>query len=337
MPTISIVIRSYNEEEQIGRLLAGIAEQSFRDLEIVLVDSGSTDATLGIARRYPVKIVHVSPQDFSFGRSLNRGCAAAEGEILVFASAHVYPIFDDWLEKLIAPFREPEIALVYGGQRGDRASKYSERQIFAGWFPPESSLDQPHPFCNNANAAVRRSLWQLFPYDEDLTGLEDIDWAKRVMQAGHKIAYASEALIAHVHAESASRIFNRYRREALAFRQIFPEVSFTLLDFVRLLISNIASDLYHAARDRVLFEVASSVLTFRLMQFWGTYCGHNRRGAVTGALTERFYYPRGWGRHLPKLSREKRRLIDYTQTGRRSAAPRAQGAGGRGQAVRATK
>jgi glycosyltransferase involved in cell wall biosynthesis len=337
MPTISIVIRCYNEEEHIGRLLAGIAAQSLQDFEIILVDSGSTDATLSIARNYPVKIFHIAPHEFSFGRSLNRGCAAAVGETLVFASAHVYPLYDDWLERLVAPFKNPAIALSYGGQRGSETTKYSERQIFTRWFPPESSLDQSHPFCNNANAAVRRSLWQHFPFDEDLTGLEDVDWAKRVMQAGHKIAYASEAVVAHVHAENASRIFNRYRREALAFRQIFPEVSFTLLDFARLLITNTATDLYHAARDGVLFQVAGSALTFRLMQFWGTYCGHNRRGAVTGALKERFYYPPGRRRHLSKFPGESRRLLDYTQTTPGLAARVVQEAGGHVKAVRSIK
>ena len=89
MPKLSIVIRCYNEEEHIGRLLSGIMQQTVKDVEVVIVDSGSTDATLSIASRYPVRVVHIAPQEFSFGRSLNRGCAAATGDILVFASAHV--------------------------------------------------------------------------------------------------------------------------------------------------------------------------------------------------------------------------------------------------------
>src|SRR5438552_9492978 len=99
MPKVSIIIRCHNEEEHIGRLLSGILQQTIKDVEIILVDSGSTDATLSIARRYPVRILHIAPQEFSFGRSLNRGCEAAEGELLVFASAHVYPLYKDWLEK----------------------------------------------------------------------------------------------------------------------------------------------------------------------------------------------------------------------------------------------
>ena len=100
----SIIVRCYNEEEHIGRLLTGIMEQTLRDIEIIIVDSGSTDATLKIASRFPVRIVSIKPEEFSFGRSLNIGCEKAIGDFIVIASAHVYPIYKDWLEKILEPF-----------------------------------------------------------------------------------------------------------------------------------------------------------------------------------------------------------------------------------------
>lgn len=311
MCKVSVVIRCYNEEEHIGRLLSGILEQTVRDVEIVVVDSGSTDATLSIAARYPVRIVHIEPAQFSFGRSLNKGCAAATGEILVFASAHVYPLYEDWLERLLEPLAVPGVGLAYGCQRGDSVTKYSEHQVFARWFPPVSTPDQKHPFCNNANAAVRRSLWERFPYDESLTGLEDLDWAARVMAEGYRIAYVAQAVIAHVHNETPARIFNRYTREAIALRRIMPDVRFTALDFARLLATNIASDLYHAVRDRVFWRSAPSIFVFRTMQFLGTYSGHNRRAEVTARVKQTFYYPRGLARHAE--ARGAARPINYNR------------------------
>ena len=174
-PKCSIVIRAYNEEKGIGRLLDGITQQTFEGYEIILVDSGSTDGTLAVAKRYPVKIVSIRPQDFSFGRSLNYGCQAAQGNFVVIASAHVYPLYKDWIEQLLTPFEDPRIGMVYGKQRGSKETKYSEHQVFEKWFPDKSTSNQAHPFCNNANAAIRRELWQEFPYNEELTGLEDID------------------------------------------------------------------------------------------------------------------------------------------------------------------
>src|SRR4051812_7090978 len=72
MPTISVVIRTFNEERHIGRLLVGLKRQSVKPDEIVLVDSGSTDATRFIARPHVSKLVEISPAEFSFGRALNR-------------------------------------------------------------------------------------------------------------------------------------------------------------------------------------------------------------------------------------------------------------------------
>ena len=179
-PKASIVIRCFNEEQHIGRLLSGIAQQTLKDIEIILVDSGSTDDTVAIATRFPVRVLSIPPEEFSFGRSLNIGCQEAKGDFIVITSAHTYPVYDDWLEQLLKPFSDTRVGLVYGKQRGFENTKYSEHQIFAHWFPEQSNPNQNHPFCNNANSAIRRELWEQLPYNEELTGLEDLDWAKAI-------------------------------------------------------------------------------------------------------------------------------------------------------------
>jgi glycosyltransferase involved in cell wall biosynthesis len=290
---LSIVIRAYNEERHIGRLLDGIQQQTLADVEVILVDSGSTDATIDIARRYPVHVVHIRPDEFTFGRSLNRGIAAAHGEFIAITSAHIYPVYPDWLERLLAPFADPQVALAYGKQRGDASTKFSEQQVFAHWYPQISEPRQTHPFCNNANAMIRRSLWELHPYDENLSGLEDLDWAHWAVQQGYVLAYVAEAEVVHVHDETPRGVYNRYRREAMAFKRIFPHERFVLRDFLRLSLSNIASDVWHAARQGVLWISLASIFWFRLMQFWGTYQGYCYPGPLTWQLRQTFYYPRG--------------------------------------------
>lgn len=311
-PGCSIVIRCFNEEEHIGRLLDGIMHQTMGEVEIIIVDSGSTDETLAIASRYPVKILTVAPEEFSFGHALNVGCRAARNELIVIASAHVYPVYKDWLERLVAPMDDPQVALVYGRQRGDERTKYSERQIFAKWFSDESNPYQNHPFCNNANAAIRRSLWSRLSYDETLTGLEDIDWAKRAMQLGYKVIYAADAQVVHVHDETPMRIYNRYRREAIALKRISPQEHFGLWDFIRLFPANVVSDWYHAMHDKALRRNVISIFVFRLMHFWGTYRGFARRGPVPSQLKQTFYYPHGLTRPKSMAAKpEERHKIDY--------------------------
>jgi glycosyltransferase involved in cell wall biosynthesis len=263
-----------------------------QDYEIVLVDSGSSDGTIEIANQFGVDTVtHISPEDFSFGRALNYGCEAATGDLCVIASAHVYPKRADWLKQLLEKFND-DIALVYGKQRGNEMTTFSEDQIFRQWFPDYDIDNQPHPFCNNANAAIRKETWEKFPYDEHLTGLEDVDWAKRVQKKGWEISYASDAEIIHVHDETVREVFNRYRREAYAHKEIMPGQSFSFLDFVWLSLHNIASD-YQAALNQAEFsENILEIPRFRLLQFWGTYRGFAKQGPLSDSLRRRFFYPK---------------------------------------------
>lgn len=311
-PSVSVVIRCLNEEEHIGRLLTGLMRQQRPPDQIVIVDSGSTDATLAIASRFPVDVETIQPDEFSFGRSLNIGCRAATGEIVVIASAHVYPVYDSWLTELTAPFSDPMTALTYGRQVGDERTKYSEQRVMARWFPPVSVADQQHAFCNNANAAIRRSIWETQPYDEELTGLEDLDWAKKALDAGHRIAYVATAPIVHVHQETFDQLINRYRREAIAHKRIYREQHMSALDAVRLSAGNILSDYWHAARDGVLLQNLASIPAFRIAQFLGTYRGFRQRGEASALLRRHFYYPHSW-RRVEQETPRSGRLIHYDE------------------------
>ena len=288
----SIVIRAYNEEKYIGRLLEGIKHQTLKDTEIILVDSGSTDRTVAIAEAYGARVIRIPSAEFTFGRSLNVGIRAAAQEFIVIASAHVYPVYPDWLASLLNPFDDENVALSYGKQRGPDSAKFSEQQIFRQWYSHISKPQQETAFCNNANAAIRKSLWGENPYDETLTGLEDLAWAKWATEQGYGIAYVAEAEITHVHNEKPHGVFNRYRREAMAFKKIYPESHFNVYDFIRLTTSNILSDLWHAAHERVLWKHIVSILWFRFMQFYGTRLGHRETSLVTPQLRETFYYAR---------------------------------------------
>lgn len=288
----SIVIRSFNEARHIGVLMQGIKEQNMcGELEVIVVDSGSTDNTISIARQFGASIVHIEPYEFSFGRALNRGCGVATGKYILFASAHVYPLYTNWIEKLLTPFDDERVALTYGKQVGNNLTKYSELQIFKKWFPDKSNYRQTIPFCNNANSALRRELWIQQPFDESLTGLEDLDWASKIQQMGYYIAYEAMATIVHVHDETPSKIRSRYMREAIALKKIMPKQHFSFRDFLILTSANILNDSIHAIREKVFFKNAFSIIIFRLMQFWGSYMGFRQVGQIDEQLKQRFYYP----------------------------------------------
>ncbi len=308
---VSVIVRCLNEARHIGRLLAGLLEQARPADEIIVVDSGSTDGTLETVSQFPTKVLHIAPDEFSFGRALNLGCAAASGDVFVNVSAHVYPVYDSWLRELVAPFASPDVALSYGRQQGDERTRYSERRIFAQWFPAESEPRQRHPFCNNANAAVRRELWERFGWDESLTGLEDLALARRALDDGAMIAYVATAPVVHVHEEGWRQIMTRYRREAIAHKTIYDEQRMGMFEAARLALWNIGGDAVHAARHRQLARNLKGICAFRSAQFIGSFQGFAQSGPVHAELKRRFYYPAGRSRPSATPGGAGAQPIDY--------------------------
>jgi rhamnosyltransferase len=213
-PRVSIVIRAKNEAALIGETLEALFAQTVRDFEVILVDSGSTDGTLEIARRFPVRVIEIPPASFTFGRALNVGCAGARGALLGFLSGHTVPLTNRWMERMVSHFADAQIAGVWGGQteRRDRPPRPKlVRQDLAG-FRARVSFG-----FSNANGMARTALWRAHPFDETLPGTEDKEWAHRVLQAGFQLVFDSQAYVYHYHAETLRQVWRRSHREHVGF------------------------------------------------------------------------------------------------------------------------
>jgi cellulose synthase/poly-beta-1,6-N-acetylglucosamine synthase-like glycosyltransferase len=195
----------------------------------------------------------------------------------------------------VAPIREGSATYTYGGQIGGEFSKFGEKQVFSKYYPSDPDLAQNGFFCNNANAALLRSAWQDYQFDEDLTGLEDMDLAKRLMADKHRILYVPESIVYHLHDESWGQIKTRYEREAVALHCIMPEVNFYFSDFLRYLTSSIVMDLRAALGQREVLTRIFEIFMFRLMQYWGTYRGNHVRRELSRVMKEHYFYPRTKG------------------------------------------
>lgn len=287
----SIVIRTLNEAKHLGSLLEGIHDQNYRDWEIILVDSGSTDGTLEIADKYGAHIYHIPGSEFTFGRSLNLGCSKAEGDYLVFASGHVWPITNNWLRNLVRPFDEPSVAMVYGRQRATNENRLSEQRDLYNTFGETSTILVDEPKGNNGNAAVRRVLWLNQPFDESLTGLEDIDWARKAQRKGYRVYYAADAAVHHVHEETLKQVYRRYYREAKAANHMFPHYRFSKWDLVRGLPYFIARDVLFALKHGKFSKLLQIPAT-RAAYFCGHYNGINERKDLSREALSKLATPR---------------------------------------------
>ena len=290
----SIIIRTYNEERHLDELLTAIAGQTVpaSEREVLVVDSGSTDLTHEIVRKHGATLLSIARDTFSFGRSLNIGCAAARGKALVFISGHCVPADARWLASLIAPIEQGLVAYAYGRQLGGPLTKFSEQRLFEKYFPATSNVPQEGFFINNANAALQREAWERFPFDEELTGLEDMDLGKRLVARGERLGYVADAAVFHHHDETWPQVKRRYEREAIALQRIMPEVHLSLFDFFRYFVSGVLLDWGTALRQRMWAGRAVEIVLFRFVQFWGAYKGNHIHRHLSRARKDRYFYPR---------------------------------------------
>jgi hypothetical protein len=124
------------------------------------------------------------------------------------------------------------------------------------------------------------------------------------MESGYKVAYQPKAVVGHIHEENRLQIFNRYQREAIALKRIFPNENFTFIDFTRFFISNVISDYAFALRNKSLRSNWYEIPVFRLMQFWGTYVGFSKSSEISNKMKHKFYYPEQKTRKVKKLPKK---------------------------------
>ena len=152
---------------------------------------------------------------------------------------------------MIQPIIEDKADYTYGGQKGRGTTKYSETKIFEKYFPNVSDIPQKGFFCNNANSAIKRDVWEKYYFNENITGLEDMELAKRLNDDGGKIGYVSDAAVFHIHDETWHQTRRRYEREALALQLIMPEVQISFLDMIRYIWISIISDSKDALKEKI--------------------------------------------------------------------------------------
>lgn len=204
--TVGVVIRTLNERELIGTCLAALERQAGgAKLDVVVVDSGSTDETVEIARAHGARIVEIAPRDFDYSTALNRGIDQVEGELLVSLSAHSIPVDDDWLAAMTAPFEDPRVAGVSSRQVPWPDAHWLEVKRIGQTFVEtrrvytEKDVEEEILF-SNAASCFRRDVWRRHPFT--IPAVEDLEWARRVVANGWLVVYEPATAVYHSHNES---------------------------------------------------------------------------------------------------------------------------------------
>lgn len=214
---VSVIIRAKNEARSIGECIAAIRrQQAGRQVEVVVVDSGSTDETGRIAREGGAKVVEIPAAGFTFGKSFNAGARAATGRFLAVLAAHSIPAHEEWLENLLRNFADEKVAGVYGRHLPRNTHPLEEKDITLA-YPAVRREQTNDRYFSCTNAALRRDLWEREPFTERIIYNDDFEWAGRMQRQGWKIVYEPEAAVFHAHNYSWRTIYRRTYSENKSF------------------------------------------------------------------------------------------------------------------------
>ena len=224
MTKVSVVIRTYNEAAHVADTLRAVFDQRDIEPEVIVVDSGSTDGTLEIVGGFPAKLVQIEKAEFSYGRALNLGFAAATAPLVASLSAHARPLDRHWLRNLARPFTDPLVDGVVGKTLPHTDCNPFDRRGLLRQYGTERRFlfDGRLPGFSNANSCVRRSAWEAEPFDETLPYSEDVLWARRRLGLGRRLVYAPDAACYHSHNETPAQLLRRFHGEAAAREMIDP-------------------------------------------------------------------------------------------------------------------
>jgi rhamnosyltransferase len=224
-PLISVVIPVKNGADTLRKCLDGIFSQTLRDrLEVIILDSGSSDGTLELLKEYPVSVKPVAPGEFNHGDTRNLGVDLAKGEFVALTVQDAAPASDDWLETMLRHFENPDVAGVCGQQivahdpdknplQWFRPS--SEAAPFTVWFSDPSVFSAmsgrlQHSYCNwdDVNAMYRKSMKAELPFRRIMFS-EDTLWARDALLKGLTLVYDYRARVYHYHHQNFDFYFKR--------------------------------------------------------------------------------------------------------------------------------
>lgn len=239
----SIVIPTLNAGPVFERVLEAVANQRAPwPFEVLVVDSGSTDGTLDVVKRFPnVRLHEIDKKDFNHGATRNLGAELTDGEFIAFLTHDAMPVNDRWLYNMVTSIeRFPNAAGAFGKHYAwPDASPFTKRdmkqhfELFGTlpiaiskdtnkkrWKNKEESWLQALHFYSDNNSCFRRSVWKDIPYRKVAFG-EDQLWAWDIINAGYEKVYAPQAIVYHSHDYDEAETFERSRIESAFFKHFF--------------------------------------------------------------------------------------------------------------------
>ena len=244
--TVSVVIPTKDAGEDFRRVLATIANQrGFRKVEIIVVDSGSTDKTVELADQFGAKVVKILPEQFSHSYARNLGARHASGQYLLFTVQDARPPSDSWLYELFSVIKNNDVIAVscaeFPAANADlfyRAISWNHYRFLevdnADRLMSKKEADDQISLRKNGQLSdlaclISRDVFARYEYKTDYG--EDLDLGVRLIRDGYSLAFLGSTRIIHSHNRPAYYYLKRAYVDYLFVRNIFPDYPVRSRDF----------------------------------------------------------------------------------------------------------
>ena len=215
-PIVTVALPVLDGGPLLGEVLAAVrAQEVDRPVELLVIDSGSSDGSPELARGHGAGVVEIPGAEFGHGRTRNRLMELSTGDHVAFLTQDSTPAHERWLAALLAGFTT-NVALVFGPQRPRPEASPMVRRELLELF---ERVDPGGPFFSSANGAVARWAWERVPF-RDVPYAEDHALARDMRAAGFAKAYAPDAEVVHSHDHPPLRAFKRYFDDFRALAQV---------------------------------------------------------------------------------------------------------------------
>jgi glycosyltransferase involved in cell wall biosynthesis len=243
----TVAVPVYNGARYLDEVLAAVrAQRVDRELELLVIDSGSTDGSLEIAERHGARIHPIPKAEFSHGGTRNLAMELASGDYVAFITQDATPAHDGWLAALLAGFAQAEdVALVFGPHdpRPDASHmiKCEMERHFATWGEGGTTIDVQRlgrsaaeitayrafpgrlSFFSDVNGCVAKWAWRTVPY-RSVPYAEDQLLGREMIEAGYAKVFHPDARVLHSHDYPPAQFLRRYFDEFRSLREVLDHV-----------------------------------------------------------------------------------------------------------------
>jgi len=283
MKKVTVIVRTFNVEWVVDQALFALMNQKDVEIDLMIVDSGSTDATLDMVSHYPHTLIEIEPGTYFPGKVLNRAVEAAKTDMVVFINSDVVLLNQYAIAKLIAPLEDSMTAASFGRQVVRPEADLWVKHDYERAFP--ISGDKPEWMHYSLPiAAMKKEAWELQKFYTDAWGSEDTHWGVEIKKKGYNVAYISDAIAMHSHNYTFKQLASRRIIEGEADVFIYPEKSVSLFNtFISFAASSVRESWYYIQHRKV--SQLPYLLLNRMVYSYSFYKGFKHSSKMNNQIT----------------------------------------------------